>query len=217
MAAPVTRVLQFIMLKLVLDFFPLLAFFISYKLANIYVAVAVLMAATAVQTIGNRLHSGKWHKIHLFGLAIALVFGGLTLALHDERFIKWKVTVFFWLIGVVFLAGVAMKKSPLKALFESINEQSLPVPAPVWMRVDLIWAVVSILVGMLNLHVAFSYSLDTWVNFKVWGITVIQILLFLYTGYALYRFLPQEEQAQEDVPKDSDAANSTDSSTTNKE
>lgn len=193
MAAPVARVLQFIMLKLVLDFFPLLAFFVSYKLGGIYVAVAVLMAATAVQTIGNRLHSGKWHKIHLFGLAVALVFGGLTLALHDERFIKWKVTVFFWLIGVVFLAGVALKKSPLKALFESINEQSLPVPAPVWLRVDLIWAVISILVGILNLHVAFSYPLDTWVNFKVWGITVIQILLFLYTGYALFKYLPQED------------------------
>jgi intracellular septation protein len=181
------------MLKLLLDFFPLLAFFVSYKLAGIYVAVAVLMAATTIQTVGNRLHSGKWQKLHLFGLAIALVFGGLTLALHDERFIKWKVTVFFWLLAAVFLLGAAMRRSPLKALFESINEQQLPVPHPVWTRVDVIWGVVSLLVGFANLHVAFSYPLDTWVNFKVWGITVIQILLFVYTGFALYRYLPQEQ------------------------
>lgn len=182
------------MLKLLLDFFPLLAFFISYKLADIYVAVAVLMVATAIQTVGNRWHSGKWQKLHLFGLAVALVFGGLTLALHDERFIKWKVTVFFWLIGAVFLAGALLRRSPLKALFESINEQSLPVPQSIWTRVDLIWAVVSVAVGVLNLHVAFSYSLDTWVNFKVWGITVIQLLLFVYTGFALYKYLPQEDE-----------------------
>ena len=187
--------MQFTMLKFLLDFFPLLAFFISYKLAGIYVAVAVLMAATAIQTLGNRLHSGKWQKLHLFGLAIALVFGGLTLALHDERFIKWKVTVFFWLIAGVFLVGAALRRSPLKALFESINEQQLPVPQPVWTRVDLIWGAVSLVVGVVNLHVAFNYPLDTWVNFKVWGITVIQILLFVYTGFALYKYLPQEDAA----------------------
>lgn len=187
--------MQFTMLKFLLDFFPLLAFFISYKLAGIYVAVAVLMAATAIQTVGNRLHSGKWQKLHLFGLAIALVFGGLTLALHDERFIKWKVTVFFWLIAGVFLVGAALRRSPLKALFESINEQQLPVPQPVWTRVDLIWGAVSLVVGVVNLHVAFNYPLDTWVNFKVWGITVIQILLFVYTGFALYKYLPQEDAA----------------------
>lgn len=193
------------MLKFLLDFFPLLAFFVSYKLGGIYVAVAVLMAATAIQTVGNRLHSGKWQKIHLFGLAIALLFGGLTLALHDERFIKWKVTVFFWLIAVVFLVGAALRRSPLKALFESINEQQLPVPQPIWTRVDLIWGVVSLAVGFANLHVAFSYSLDTWVNFKVWGITVIQVLLFVYTGFALFKYLPQEA-AEADSAPDNDKA-----------
>ena len=197
------------MLKFLLDFFPLLAFFISYKLADIYVAVAVLMAATVIQTVGNRLHSGKWQKLHLFGLAVALVFGGLTLALHDERFIKWKVTVFFWLIAAIFLVGAALRRSPLKALFESINEQALPVPTPVWRRVDVIWGVVSLLVGMLNLHVAFSYSLDTWVNFKVWGITIIQLLLFVYTGFALHRYLPQEP--------DPASANSGDANTASKQ
>ena len=197
------------MLKFLLDFFPLLAFFISYKLADIYVAVAVLMAATVIQTVGNRLHSGKWQKLHLFGLAVALVFGGLTLALHDERFIKWKVTVFFWLIATIFLVGAALRRSPLKALFESINEQALPVPTPVWRRVDVIWGVVSLLVGMLNLHVAFSYSLDTWVNFKVWGITIIQLLLFVYTGFALHRYLPQEPDAA--------SANSGDAKTASKQ
>ena len=197
------------MLKFLLDFFPLLAFFISYKLADIYVAVAVLMAATVIQTVGNRLHSGRWQKLHLFGLAIALVFGGLTLGLHDERFIKWKVTVFFWLIAAIFLVGAALRRSPLKALFESINEQALPVPTPVWRRVDVIWGVVSLLVGMLNLHVAFSYSLDTWVNFKVWGITIIQLLLFVYTGFALHRYLPQEP--------DPASANSGDASTSSKQ
>ena len=197
------------MLKFLLDFFPLLAFFISYKLADIYVAVAVLMAATVIQTVGNRLHSGKWQKLHLFGLVVALVFGGLTLALHDERFIKWKVTVFFWLIATIFLVGAALRRSPLKALFESINEQALPVPTPVWRRVDVTWGVVSLLVGMLNLHVAFSYSLDTWVNFKVWGITIIQLLLFVYTGFALHRYLPQEP--------DPANANSSDASTASKQ
>ncbi|NQD37091.1 septation protein IspZ [Permianibacter sp. IMCC34836] len=190
------------MLKFLLDFFPLLAFFVSYKMADIYTAVAVLMIATTIQTVGNRLLSGKWQKLHLIGLAIALLFGGLTLILHDDRFIKWKVTVFFWLLAVVFIAGATIRRSPLKALFESMNEQTLPVPAKVWMQVDLIWGVVSALIGGANLYVAFHYPLDTWVNFKVWGITVLQILLFVYTGYALYRFMPQEADSDSPQPKE---------------
>lgn len=183
------------MLKFLFDFFPLLAFFVSYKLADIYTAVAVLMVATAIQTIGNRLHSGKWQKLHLFGLAIALVFGGLTLILHDDRFIKWKVTVFFWLIAGIFLVGALLRRSPLKALLESINEQALPAPMSLWRRIDLIWALVSLLVGVLNLYVAFSQPLNVWVNFKVWGITAIQLLLMVYTGFALSKHLPAESDA----------------------
>jgi intracellular septation protein len=186
------------MTKFLIDFFPLLAFFITYKTKDIYWATGVLMVAAAIQTIGNYLLTKKWEKMHLYVLGFALFFGGLTLFLHDDRFIKLKVTLFFWFVAIVFLFHQFVTKTlTLKQLMEAITKEQWPVPEAVWSRLNLLWGITAFIVGALNLWVAFVLSVDNndlWVNFKVWGISVIQFVLMFYTIARLFRFMPESTE-----------------------
>jgi len=190
------------MLKILLDFFPLLAFFIGYKLGDIYTAVTVLMLATAIQTVGSRLLSGKWQKMQLIGLAFALVFGGLTLWLHDDQFIKWKVSIFFWLQAAVFLIRLMLKKSTIQKMLDAASEGTLPLPTVVTRQIDLVWGLASLVVGTVNLYVAYQLSMDTWVAFKVWGVLFTYLVLFGYTAFAIHKYLPQEPEPETPAAKD---------------
>ena len=93
-------------MKLLLDFLPLVLFFIAYKLAGIYAATAVIMAATALQMLALYLIDKKLSAMHKATLALVLIFGALTLALQDERFIKWKPTVLYTAIALTLGAAL---------------------------------------------------------------------------------------------------------------
>ena len=153
------------------------------------------MVAALVQTLGHYLVTKRWHKMHLYVLGFALVFGGLTLWLHDDRFIKLKVTIFFWLVGSVilyrqFISGMLT----IKELFGALSDEQWSVPVSIWSRINLVWGLSALLVGAANLYVAFvltGNNNDLWVNFKVWGISIAQLLLMAYTIYCLYPYLPK--------------------------
>ena len=153
-------------MKILIDFFPLLLFFGAYKFYDIYVATAVLMGATVLQmgliyAIDRRLQT--MHKITLL---LILVFGTLTLALHDERFIKWKPTVLYAAMAVALAIALwGMKKNFLKMLLGS----QLELPERVWMRLNVAWIAYSFFMAVLNGYVAALYSTEAWVNFKLWG------------------------------------------------
>ena len=153
-------------MKILIDFFPLLLFFGAYKFYDIYVATAVLMGATVLQmgliyAIDRRLQT--MHKITLL---LILVFGTLTLALHDERFIKWKPTVLYAAMAVALAIALwGMKKNFLKLLLGS----QLELPERVWMRLNVAWIAYSFFMAVLNGYVAALYSTEAWVNFKLWG------------------------------------------------
>ena len=96
-------------MKFLYDFFPILLFFIAYKMYDIYVATAVAMAAGAVQTLLFSIKHRRFEKMHLVTLGLLLVFGGLTIFLQDPVFIKWKPTVINWLFAVVLRLTRALK------------------------------------------------------------------------------------------------------------
>jgi intracellular septation protein len=167
-------------MKILIDFFPLLLFFGAYKFYDIYVATAVLMGATVLQmgliyAIDRRLQT--MHKITLL---LILVFGTLTLALHDERFIKWKPTVLYAAMAVALAIALwGMKKNFLKLLLGS----QLELPERIWMRLNVAWIAYSFFMAVLNGYVAALYSTEAWVNFKLWGYAFP--LLFII-GQGLY-------------------------------
>src|ERR1700682_162177 len=170
------------------DYFPLILFFVAFKLSGIYVATAVAIAASVVQIAYFHWVKGRASTIHWLSLAIIVVFGGATLLLHDETFIKWKPTVLYWLFAATLLIGrVVFGRNLISALLKDLT-----LPDPVWARITLGWVAFLVCMGLINLFVAFNFSLDTWVNFKVWGGIGLFMLAAVGTVASVARYLPEQ-------------------------
>ena len=180
-------------MKLLLDFFPILLFFVSYKLSDIYTATAVLMAATTVQMAVIYMRERSLQTMHKVTLVLVLGFGALTLGLHDERFIKWKPTVLYsaMALGLAF-ATWGLKKSPIKGLLGS----QLELPDAVWARLNIAWVLYCAFMALANAYVAENFSTDEWMNFKLWGY-VFPVTFILGQGIYIARRMqkPPDEEA----------------------
>lgn len=153
-------------MKILIDFFPILLFFGAFKYFDIYAATGVLMAATVVQMGLIYAIDRKLQVMHKITLALILVFGTLTLALHDERFIKWKPTVLYAAMAIGLAVALwGMRKNFLKLLLGS----QLELPDAVWKRLNLAWILYCAFMAVINGYVAALYSTEVWVNFKLWG------------------------------------------------
>jgi intracellular septation protein len=167
-------------MKLLVDFFPILLFFAAYKFAGIYVATGVAIAATIAQIAWIRHAHGKVEPMQWVSLGVIVVFGGATIALHNETFIKWKPTVLYWLMGGTLAAGLVFGKNLLKSVMSS----QLELPDDVWRVTNFSWIAFFAVMGALNLWVAFNFATDTWVNFKLFGGMGLMVLFIL--GQAVY-------------------------------
>jgi intracellular septation protein len=168
------------------DYFPLLLFFAAFKLWDIYAATGVAIVASVAQIAYFRWRRGRVQVVHWLSLAIIVTFGGATLLLHDETFIKWKPTVLYWLFGAILAIGrVAFRRNLIASLLKD-----LVLPDPVWARVTWVWVVFLLGMGAANLYVAAHYDTAIWVNFKVWGAMVLFFLLAAGTVASVARYLP---------------------------
>ncbi len=176
-------------MKILIDFFPILLFFGAFKLYDIYVGTGVLMAATVLQMALIYGIDRKLTAMHKITLALILVFGTLTLVLHDERFIKWKPTVLYGALAIgLGLAVWAYKKNFLKALLGS----QLSLPEPVWMRLNALWVGYSAFMAVVNGYVAAYFSTEAWVDFKIWGY-VFPVVFLVGQGFYISRYLTEDE------------------------
>ena len=153
-------------MKFLSDFFPIALFVAAYKLRDIYFATAVLMVATVAQSAVLYGMDRKLQALQKATLLLVLVFGTLTLALHDDRFIKWKPTVLYSAMAMVLgLALWRWEKNFLKVMLGS----QLPLPDRVWTQLTVAWVIYFLFMAASNAYVAALYSTETWVNFKLWG------------------------------------------------
>jgi len=175
--------------KLLFDLFPVLLFFVAFKVAGIYVATAVAMGATVVQIAWVKLRGGKVSNMQWTSLAVITIFGSATLLLRDETFIKWKPTVLYWLGAAVFLGGLAIGRNPIKSV---MGESGLQLPEPVWFKLCVAWGVFFLLKGALNLWVAYNFSTDTWVTFKLFGGMGLMLAFVIAQALWISRYMPEE-------------------------
>lgn len=175
-------------MKFLLDYAPALLFFAAYLVADIYVATAVLMVAAIALVLVYRVWQGHWHKSHLVVAVLATVLGGLTLAIHDPMFIKFKPTAVY---GVFALALLGSHFIGDKVLLARIPQKTFQFPDPVWRRVNLAWAGFFIGCAVLNFYVADNYDEATWVKFKTFGFTALMFVFLLAHAPFLSRYLPQ--------------------------
>lgn len=153
-------------MKILIDFFPILLFFGAYKLYDIYVGTAVLMAATVAQMALIYGIDRKLQALHKVTLVLILAFGTLTLVLHDDRFIKWKPTVLYAAMAIALGVAVwVLRKNFLKMLLGS----QLVLPDAVWHRLNVAWVAYSAFMAAINAYVVLNYSTEAWVSFKLWG------------------------------------------------
>jgi intracellular septation protein len=153
-------------MKFLFDLLPVVLFFVAFKLADIYVATAVAIGTTVLQVAWLKLRRQRVPGMLWASLGIIVVFGGATLLLQDETFIKWKPTVLYWLFGAV-LAGAALLFR--RNLIRSMLSEQMALPEPVWSRLNWSWVGFFVFMGAANLYVAFNYPTDLWVNFKLFG------------------------------------------------
>lgn len=181
-------------MKLLFDLFPVVLFFIAFKLYDIYVATGVIIVATILQVSYMYIKHKRVEKIHLITLALILVLGGLTLILQDEAFIKWKPSIVNWGFALVFLGSHYIGSRPI---VERMMSQAITLPKEIWVRLSWLWIAFFILSGVVNLYVAYNYDTDTWVNFKLFGLMGMTIVFIIIQGLYISRYIQESDSEAE--------------------
>ncbi|UCV12716.1 septation protein A [Dechloromonas denitrificans] len=202
-------------MKLLFDLFPVILFFVAFKYseknpelaaswvasllgsaavdikqAPILLATVVVIAATVAQIAWVWFKHGKVDKMLWVSLVLVGVFGGMTLIFQNENFIKWKPTILYWVFaGSMAFSALVLKKNAIKAM---LGEQ-MKLPEAVWARVNLSWVAFFSFMGCLNLFVAFNFTTDTWVNFKLFGGMGLLFVFVLGQGMLLSKYVEEEK------------------------
>ena len=177
-------------MKFLFDLFPIILFFVAFKLQGIYVATGVAIAASFAQIGWLWLRGRKIDMMLWLSLGIIVVFGSATLLLHDETFIKWKPTVLYWLFASE-LTGSALIFH--KNLIRTMLGEQIHMPDPAWSKLNFSWAGFFASMGCLNLYVAFNYPSDTWVNFKLFGGMGLMLAFVIGQSLFLAKYVEQKE------------------------
>ncbi|WP_431265660.1 septation protein A [Roseateles chitinivorans] len=214
-------------MKLLLDFLPLLLFFVTFKYADgrpdaaaafatehlgflvsggkvgateapVLLATLVVMLATISQVLFLKLRGRKVDLMLWISLGLVVTLGAATVYFHNETFIKWKPTMLYWAFSAAFLVShVFLGRNLLRKMLGA----ELPLPDPVWTRLNWAWVAFFGLMGFANLYVAYSFSTEAWANFKAFGSTGLIVLFTLGQGVYMSRHLPHETEAAAEEPK----------------
>jgi intracellular septation protein len=179
-------------MKLLFDLLPVILFFVAFKVAGIYVATAVAIAASVVQIGWLRLKRRPIEPMQWTSLGIIVVFGGLTLLLRDETFIKWKPTVLYGLFAITLVGARVLRGRNIMRLMLG---RQIQLPDQVWARLDSAWALFFVVQAVLNIVVAYRFSTDAWVNFKLFGAMGLTLLFVVGQAVWLGRHVREDGDA----------------------
>ncbi len=178
-------------MKLFFDLIPVLLFFVAYKIWGIFVATAVAIGATVLQIIWTKYRHGKVDTMLWVTFAIVSILGGATLMLHNENFIKLKPTALYWIFSAILLfSNLLFRKNLMRALLH----EKLALPVHAWNRLNLIWSLFFAALGFINLYVAYNFSTDSWVNFKLFGFTGLMVIFILAQGAWLAKYIDEKKE-----------------------
>jgi len=178
-------------MKQLLEFIPVILFFVTYKLYDIYTATAVIIVATIIQVGINWFVNKKVETMQWITLGLIVVMGGATLYLQDEQFIKWKLTIIEWLFGAAFLGSQFFGK---KTFVERMMGASIELPDPIWKRLNFAWAMFFISVGGINIYVMQNFNTDDWVTFKTFGVPGLMLVFIVVQMLFIYKHIPDAEE-----------------------
>lgn len=182
-------------MKFLFDLFPIILFFIAFKFGDIYTATIVAMVATIGQILWVYYRHRKIDAMQWVSLVMILVFGSLTIFLHDKTFIQLKPTALYWLFsGALFISAQFFQKNWIQVLMGKQITLKEPHSKSIWHQVNTAWAIFFFLMGILNLYIAFEFSEETWVNFKLFGSTALLVIFVILQGMWLSRHMEQSAE-----------------------
>ena len=182
-------------MKFFFDLLPVILFFVGFKLYGIFAATAIAIGTTLAMIVYSKIRHGKIEKMLLINGAIITVLGSITLLLHDQTYIMWKPTVLYWIgAATLLIAELFFKKN----FIQQMMGKMLNPPVAIWHKLNLTWVIFLVALGFLNLYVAFNFSLDNWVNFKLFGVTGMMFVFIIAQTIALKKYLiePTDEEAK---------------------
>ncbi len=178
-------------MKFLFDLFPLLVFFIAFKVWGIYAATATAIAATVLQIIWVALRKRRVEPMLWVNLGVIGIFGGATLIFHNESFIKWKPTVLYWLFAIAMMvAQFGFQKNSLKGMLNN----KIDLPQRAWDQLNVAWAIFFAVLGALNLVIAYYLSTEMWVNFKLFGSSVLMLIFILAQSLWLAKHIQEKQK-----------------------
>ena len=177
-------------MKFLFDLFPIILFFVAFKLGDIYTATVVAMIATIGQILWVYYRHRKIDAMQWVSLVMIIVFGSLTIFLHDKTFIQLKPTALYWLFsGALFVSLQFFNKNWIQVMMGKQITLKQESEKSVWRKLSLAWACFFLLMGCLNLYVAFEFSEEAWVNIKLFGSTGLLIVFVIAQGIWLGRHM----------------------------
>lgn len=177
-------------MKFFTDLFPVVLFFATYWLSrDMFIATGVAIVATTLLVGWTWLRHRKVDTMHWVSLGLIVVLGGATLLLHDKHFIMWKPTVLYWVMGAGLLISDFLGKNGLKLMMG----QQLQLPAPVWRKLTWAWVGFFAFMGALNLFVAYRFSEDVWVNFKLFGGLGLMLAFVIAQSLFLSKYIEEKK------------------------
>ncbi len=176
-------------MKFLFDLFPVALFFVAFKVWGIFVATAVTIVATLAQIAWVAFRHRKVEPALWVSLGVIVVLGGSTLLLRDEMFIKWKPTVLYWVFALTLLIS---RFGFDKNLMQAMLGKKIVLPQRAWSALNSAWAGFFVVLGCLNLAIAYQFSTDTWVNFKLFGGTALMFIFIIIQSIWLTRYLKSE-------------------------
>ncbi|MDM4771136.1 inner membrane-spanning protein YciB [Solimonas sp. SE-A11] len=180
-------------MKFLLDSLPALVFLGAYFLYDIYAATIALIVSLFGLVIFYWFAEKKLHKAHFITALVALALGGLTIYLHNDTFIQYKPTLVY---GIFALALAGSHVIGDKVLLQRMGEKSVPLPEPVWRKVNIAWVVYFAFSAVLNIWVAKNFSYDTWMLFKFPGTLILMFVFMVAHAPFLGRYLQEAQQDQ---------------------
>ncbi len=179
------------MFNMIFDVILILIFFIAFKTYDIYVATIAVICGSVIQLVITRIGFKRFDKKQLIVLAILLLFGGMTLYFHNPIFIKWKPTVVFWLLAGVFLLShwIGQKSVPERMMSHVLEDKQQTIPPIIWKRLSFAWITFFTLLGGVNIYIAYYFSTNAWVNFKLYGILGALFIFGIMQSFYLSRYL----------------------------
>ena len=201
-------------MKMLFDYFPIIVFFAVFHIfsdapadatdamvmaltaSGMIMATKAGIAAAFLQVALYWLKTRSYEKMHLISLGLIAVFGGITIALGDPLYIKWKTTILEWVFALVFLGSQYIGK---KNLVERMMGHVMTAPDAIWKKLNIAWASFFVLMGFVNLYVIYNFSDKFWVNFKLFGMLGMTVIFVIAQGLFMAKYVIQED---DDAPKE---------------